>query len=95
MEVQLTDFENAAFTVFAVLLSRVILFFNLNLYIPISKVDENMAAARLRKAITDTQFYFRRHVVPLEEKCPGVAPLPVDADPDEYILMSCEEILTG
>ena len=38
MEVQLTDAENAAFTVFAVLMSRVILFFELNLYIPTSKV---------------------------------------------------------
>ena len=34
MEVQATDFENAAFTVFVVLLSRVILFFDLNLYLP-------------------------------------------------------------
>lgn len=38
MEVQLTDFENAAFAVFVVLLSRAILYFNLNFYIPISKV---------------------------------------------------------
>lgn len=38
MEVQLTDFENAAFTVFVVLLQRVILFFDLNLYIPMSLV---------------------------------------------------------
>lgn len=38
MEVQLTDFENAAFAVFVVLLSRAILAFNLNFYIPISKV---------------------------------------------------------
>jgi hypothetical protein len=38
MELQLTDFENAAFTVFVALLSRSILFFDLNLYIPISKV---------------------------------------------------------
>ena len=38
MEVQITDFENAAFAVFVVLLSRAILHFNLNLYIPISKV---------------------------------------------------------
>lgn len=38
MEVQLTDFENAAFAVFIVLLSRAILAFNLNFYIPISKV---------------------------------------------------------
>lgn len=37
MEVQLTDFENAAFAIFVVLLSRAILAFNLNFYIPISK----------------------------------------------------------
>jgi glutamate--cysteine ligase catalytic subunit len=39
MEVQMTDFENAAFSVFVVLLSRAIMSFNLNFYIPISKVD--------------------------------------------------------
>jgi hypothetical protein len=39
MEVQMTDFENAAFAVFVVLLSRAILYFNLNFYIPISKVS--------------------------------------------------------
>lgn len=38
MEVQLTDFENAAFAVFIVLLSRAIMSQNLNFYIPISKV---------------------------------------------------------
>ena len=35
---QLTDFENAAYVVFVVLLTRVILSFKLNLLIPISKV---------------------------------------------------------
>ena len=38
MEVQKTDFENAAFSVFVVLLTRAILSFNLNFYVPISKV---------------------------------------------------------
>lgn len=37
-EVQLTDFENAAFGVFIVLLTRAILTFKLNMLIPISKV---------------------------------------------------------
>jgi glutamate--cysteine ligase catalytic subunit len=40
MEVQLTDFENAAYSVFIVLLTRAILSFNLNFYMPISKVRE-------------------------------------------------------
>ena len=44
MEVQITDFENAAFAVFVVLLSRAILYFNLNLYIPISKVSCRLLA---------------------------------------------------
>ena len=37
-QVQVTDFENAAFIVFVVLLTRAILSFKLNLLIPISKV---------------------------------------------------------
>ena len=38
-KVQLTDFENAAYMVFMVLLTRVILTFHLNFIIPISKVS--------------------------------------------------------
>jgi len=38
VQVQLTDFENAAYMVFMVLLTRVILTFHLNFIIPISKV---------------------------------------------------------
>lgn len=38
MELQLTDTENAALVIFIVLLTRLILSFNLNLLIPMSKV---------------------------------------------------------
>ncbi|KAJ7262220.1 glutamate-cysteine ligase catalytic subunit [Mycena haematopus] len=62
MEVQMTDYENAAFAVFVVLLSRVILSFNANFYIPISKVDENMARAQQRNAAQVGKFYFRKDV---------------------------------
>ena len=37
-QVQLSDFENAAYTVFIVLLTRVVLSYCLNFVIPISKV---------------------------------------------------------
>ena len=67
MEMQLTDFENAAFSVFTVLLQRVILTFDLNLYIPISKVDVNMQRAHSRNAAAKGKFFFRRHLAPLEE----------------------------
>lgn len=40
MEIQLTDHENAAFAIFIVLLTRAILSYGLNLYIPISKVSD-------------------------------------------------------
>lgn len=43
LEVQLTDFENAAFVVFVVLLTRAILSFKLNFYIPISKVGDELS----------------------------------------------------
>eukprot|EP00178_Gracilaria_changii_P027385 TRINITY_DN873_c0_g1_i1.p1 TRINITY_DN873_c0_g1~~TRINITY_DN873_c0_g1_i1.p1 ORF type:complete len:742 (-),score=111.92 TRINITY_DN873_c0_g1_i1:7768-9993(-) len=62
MEVGLTDFENAAFSVFIVLLSRVILAFNLNFYIPMSRVDKNMKTAHLRDAAKTQPFYFRKNI---------------------------------
>ena len=62
MEAQITDFENAAFTVFVTLLSRVMLFFDLNLYIPLSKVDENLSRASKREAASKEKFYFRTRV---------------------------------
>jgi len=65
MEAQLTDFENAAFTVFIVLITRVILAFDLLLYLPLSKVDENMARAHKRNAYVDEKFYFRKYVSPV------------------------------
>jgi len=67
MEMQLTDFENAAFTAFTVLLTRVILTFDLNLYIPMSRVDANMQRAHSRNASAKGKFFFRRHLAPLEE----------------------------
>ncbi|TEB38333.1 glutamate-cysteine ligase catalytic subunit [Coprinellus micaceus] len=64
MEVQITDFENAAFSVFVVLLSRAIMYFNLNTYTPISKVDENMSRAQRRDAAKQGRFFFRKNVYP-------------------------------
>ena len=62
MEVQLTDFENAALSVFIVLLTRAIISSRLNFYIPVSKVDENMQRAQLRNAVREQRFYFRKNV---------------------------------
>ncbi|KAI5714919.1 hypothetical protein M8J77_007537 [Diaphorina citri] len=59
-ETQLTDFENAAFVCFVVLLTRIVLSYNLNFVIPISKVDENMKRAQKRDALNREKFWFRR-----------------------------------
>jgi glutamate--cysteine ligase catalytic subunit len=61
MEIQITDFENAAFSVFMVLITRAILSFDLNFYIPIAKVDENMETAHARNAVLEKKFWFRKN----------------------------------
>ena len=73
MEVQTTDFENAAFTCTAVLLSRVMLFFDLNLYMPLSLVEENFRRAHVRNAVNTQRFHFRRHFIPSAEQSTGVS----------------------
>jgi len=64
MEVQLSDFENAAFTVFIVLLTRTLLAFDLDLLLPLSKTDDNLAKAHARKPVTTQTFWFRKDVTP-------------------------------
>jgi len=56
----MTDFENAAFAVFIVLVTRAILSFDLNFYIPIPRTTENMETAHKRNAVLEQKFHFRR-----------------------------------
>lgn len=63
MEAQITDFENAAYVVFVVLLTRVILSYRLNMLIPISKVDENMQEAQKKDAVKRGKFWFRKDII--------------------------------
>lgn len=63
LEAQITDFENAAYCVFIVLLSRVILAYKLNLIMPISLVDENMKIAQNRDSIRNAKFWFRHSIL--------------------------------
>mmetsp|Transcript_10386 Transcript_10386/g.19087 ORF Transcript_10386/g.19087 Transcript_10386/m.19087 type:complete len:966 (+) Transcript_10386:169-3066(+) len=64
MEVQVTDFENAAFSVLIVLVTRVILAYDLHLYIPLSLVEENMVRAQQRDAVLNQKFWFRKDIAP-------------------------------
>ena len=59
MEIQFTEFENAAYSIFIVLVTRVMLSYNLNLTVPISLVEENMKRAEKRDAVHSQKFHFR------------------------------------
>ncbi|XP_051945648.1 glutamate--cysteine ligase catalytic subunit isoform X2 [Xyrauchen texanus] len=101
MEVQLTDFENSAYVVFIVLLTRVILSYKLDFLIPLSKVDENMKVAQKRNAVQEGMFYFRKDVF---KGCNPVLDPPTTAqngvdsdcnDGEEFTLMSIDTIING
>jgi glutamate--cysteine ligase catalytic subunit len=110
MEIQVTDFENAAFTVFMVLVTRAILSFDLNFYIPIKRVDENMQRAHALDAVLKEKFFFRKNPFPLrpsrantttgEDSRPGSAMPSRPGSPggpvdDEYDEMTVDEIING
>lgn len=111
MEIQVTDFENAAFSVFMVLVTRAILSFDLNFYVPIRKVDENMERAHGLDAVLNGKFFFRKNPFPLRPSRsntlllddttsrPGSAMPSRQASPgpveDEYEEMTVNEIING
>jgi glutamate--cysteine ligase catalytic subunit len=64
MEIQITDFENAAFAIFIVLITRAILSYDLNFYIPIPRTTENMETAHARDALLNSKFWFRKDPFP-------------------------------
>ena len=59
LELQLTDFENSAYSLLVVLLSRCILRTGCSLYLPMSLVHENMRRAQLKDAVLNQKFWFR------------------------------------
>lgn len=107
MEIQITDFENAAFSIFIVLITRAILSFNLNFYIPITRVSENMETAHIRDAVSSQKFWFRKSPFPAQPSgrsngtgtstpanAPSRPPTPGPVE-DEYEQMSVNEIING
>lgn len=105
MEIQITDFENAAFSVFIVLLTRAILSFNLNFYIPITKVSENMETAHVRDALSTQKFWFRKN--PFSSQRQSSSGISTPSEPqsrpatpngrveDEFEQMSINEVING
>jgi len=86
MDIQLTDFENAAYVCFVMLLSRAILSSRLSFLIPISKVEENMTRATKRNAVLNEKFYFNWRYAFEEAK---------DTHVNNYTEMTVNEIING
>ena len=96
MDIQLTDHENAAYSVFIVLLAHTISHFDLNFYIPVSKVDENMKKGQMRNAVLDQLFWFRKDI----SKGTFIVSNPESAKftgslEEEYSEQSIQEIMVG
>ncbi|KEF57364.1 glutamate-cysteine ligase [Exophiala aquamarina CBS 119918] len=75
MEIQMTDFENAAFSIFIVLVTRAILSFDLNFYIPIARTTENMETAHTRDGVMKSKFWFRKNPCPPRRSTKDLAPM--------------------
>lgn len=109
MEIQITDFENAAFSIFIVLITRAILSYDLNFYIPIPLTTQNMELAHVRDAVLTQKFHFRKDPLPPRStRPPGTnsgtntprnqvsrPPTPIGPVEDEHSLMSVDEIING
>lgn len=109
MEIQITDFENAAFSVLVVLITRAILSFGLNFYLPIPRTTENMETAHKRDAVLNDKFYFRKDPLPKRSlRLNGASAPPSGTNSpqasrppspgpveDEYELMTVDEIVNG
>jgi hypothetical protein len=60
LEIQLTDFENAAFSLLTVLSTRSLLAMGYNFYLPVSLMEANMQRAQLENAVMTQKFWVRK-----------------------------------
>ena len=81
--------------VFTVLVTRVILAFDLSLYVPLSRVDANMRRAQRRDAVNVEKFYFRRQLAPTENEQNKFNNCCGGEDDDVFEEMTCAEIIDG
>ena len=96
LELSLTDFENAAYAICIVLLSRAILKLGLNFYMPMSLVEENLTRSEKKDACLDGKFWVPKNALKNKttgRKFPEELILP-SADND-MIELNCHELFNG
>ncbi|KAI6180554.1 Glutamate--cysteine ligase [Aphelenchoides besseyi] len=94
-EVQLTDFENAAYCCFVVLLTRVIISYKLTFLSPISKVTENMKRAQVRDAVLNQKLHFRSKLANCDTPPEANHGVPTKTPDLETTEMTINEIING
>uniref|UniRef100_A0A8C5MCA6 Glutamate--cysteine ligase n=1 Tax=Leptobrachium leishanense TaxID=445787 RepID=A0A8C5MCA6_9ANUR len=97
MEVQLTDFENSAYVVFVVLLTRVILSYKLDFLIPLSKFCTILCLVKYYFYLIFLFCVFLYWFVagnPVVDGC-YTSCNGTETDPEEYTLMSIDTIING
>jgi len=67
MEIQLTDFENAALTIFVGLIANILNYFDVDYVLPITLVDQNFQTAHLRDALLTQKFWWKANAVKRDE----------------------------
>eukprot|EP01061_Rhynchopus_euleeides_P006710 TRINITY_DN15782_c0_g1_i2.p1 TRINITY_DN15782_c0_g1~~TRINITY_DN15782_c0_g1_i2.p1 ORF type:complete len:704 (+),score=368.35 TRINITY_DN15782_c0_g1_i2:39-2150(+) len=87
MDAQISNFENAAYIAFTILLARAIIHFDLDFYLPLSKLDTNTARAHIKNAVTTKKFIMQKNI--------GKLAVLKDPATVEYCEMTCDEIFNG
>ena len=77
LEIQLTDFENAAFSLLTVLTTRSLLAMGYNFYLPLSLMEENMRRAQLENAVMTQKFWVRKESFSPSLTTVPLSPLPL------------------
>ena len=102
LDIQITDFENAALSAVVGLLVNIINEFDLNFLMPISKCDENMERAHNRDAVLKEKFWFRSNILGSEnyetntlQETDFTSSNKLGSEKADLHLLSIEEILEG
>lgn len=95
MDIQLSDFENAAYAIFIVLLARMIISLGLNFQIPMSKVHENYEKAVKMDAVLTEKFWFKLNIVTANCKNSVFSGLRTGNCKDKLEQLTIKEIFCG
>ena len=95
MDIQLSDFENASYVIFVILLSRMIVSLGLNFQIPMSKVHSNFEKAVVKDAVLNEKFWFKINIVSSNCKNNVFGGLRTGNCVDRLVEMSIKEVFCG